>query len=209
MGAFFLFNLTLAGETEGDEPSVTNPATAYSQASDPNGPASDGKSSPDQHVFRFLCPSCKTPHREELAVCPQCGVIVEKFREKQAREHKEDNERRWHDNKWIVIAALILFFPVGLYALWKSPVFSPRIKYAASGVVAFAVLISALLPLGGKPPAALPSPKMSQEESRPPKKVMTENEKYLLRMLTKKPDDSAAGPARLNRVRAERRLKNK
>lgn len=36
-------------------------------------------------VFRWLCPACKTPHPEEYAVCPQCGIIVEKYKEKLAR----------------------------------------------------------------------------------------------------------------------------
>ncbi|MFC1836003.1 DUF2628 domain-containing protein [Thermodesulfobacteriota bacterium] len=37
-------------------------------------------------VFKFLCPKCNTPHTEDYAVCPQCGIIVEKFRQKQARD---------------------------------------------------------------------------------------------------------------------------
>lgn len=44
-------------------------------------------------VFKFLCPACKTPHQEEYPVCPQCGIIVEKYREKQAREQAEKDRK--------------------------------------------------------------------------------------------------------------------
>jgi hypothetical protein len=45
----------------------------------------------ERPVFRWLCPACKTPHPEEYAVCPQCGIIVEKYKEKLARTQQANN----------------------------------------------------------------------------------------------------------------------
>lgn len=42
-------------------------------------------------AFKFLCPACKAPHTEEYAVCPQCGIIVEKFLAKPTVEAKGTN----------------------------------------------------------------------------------------------------------------------
>lgn len=48
----------------------------------------------DRPVFRWVCPACKTPHGEEYPVCPQCGIIVEKFLAKAGAaivEHQESS----------------------------------------------------------------------------------------------------------------------
>jgi hypothetical protein len=35
---------------------------------------------------------------------------------------------KWYENQFIVIALLFLFFPVGLYGLWKGSIFSRNTK---------------------------------------------------------------------------------
>lgn len=52
---------------------------------------------------------------------------------------EQDNlNNKWYDNKAIVILLIILFFPVGLFAMWKSNSFSKKWKI---GVSAFFVLL--------------------------------------------------------------------
>jgi hypothetical protein len=47
-----------------------------------------GSSQNQRPTFKWLCPACQTPHPEEYAVCPQCGIIVEKYKAKLAREQQ-------------------------------------------------------------------------------------------------------------------------
>jgi tellurite resistance protein TerA len=48
----------------------------------------------------------------------------------------------WYDNKVVVIILLFLFFPVGLYAMWKNKKFSDKTKWIVSGFFSILVLIS-------------------------------------------------------------------
>ncbi|MFC1467654.1 hypothetical protein ACFLQY_03045 [Verrucomicrobiota bacterium] len=52
------------------------------------------------------------------------------------------DKRTWYDNKTIVIALLILFFPVGLYALWKNQNFSKGTKLGVTVVVVILAIAS-------------------------------------------------------------------
>jgi hypothetical protein len=50
--------------------------------------------------------------------------------------------KKWYDKKAAVIILLILFFPVGLYALWKGNSFGKNVKIVLTCVVGVLVLIS-------------------------------------------------------------------
>ena len=47
---------------------------------------------------------------------------------------------RWYDNKTVVVVWLILFCPVGLYALWKNRSFTVKTKWILTGVVVLVCL---------------------------------------------------------------------
>ncbi len=49
---------------------------------------------------------------------------------------------RWQDNKTLLHAWLLIFFPVGLYALWTGPFYEKQIRWSITGgvVVMFLVL---------------------------------------------------------------------
>ncbi|MHC4800319.1 MAG: hypothetical protein ACYTF1_27065, partial [Planctomycetota bacterium] len=49
---------------------------------------------------------------------------------------------RWYDRNAIVILLLVIFFPVGLYALWKNRHYSKKMKVIVTGCVALLLLIS-------------------------------------------------------------------
>lgn len=45
------------------------------------------------------------------------------------------NQTKWYDNKLVVGLLIILFFPVGLYALWKNNHISNAVKWIVTGVL--------------------------------------------------------------------------
>ena len=45
------------------------------------------------------------------------------------------SDHKWFDSKPIVVISLILFFPLGLSALWKNSAFSSKTKWAVTGGV--------------------------------------------------------------------------
>jgi len=48
--------------------------------------------------------------------------------------------KKWYDNTWLVILLCIVFFPVGLYALWKNQSISKGWKIGITIVIALIVL---------------------------------------------------------------------
>ncbi len=48
---------------------------------------------------------------------------------------------KWYDNRALVIALLVAFFPIGFYALWKGNRFSALTKGVLTAVVALPILI--------------------------------------------------------------------
>lgn len=66
------------------------------------------------------------------------------------------NNSNWYDNKILANALLILFFPVGLYAIWKSDAFAKWWKITST------VLVVLVMSIG----IAADSPKESVKESK-------------------------------------------
>jgi hypothetical protein len=52
------------------------------------------------------------------------------------------NQKKWYDKKWLVTILCIVFFPVGLYALWKSNNINKGWKIAWTVIIAFFVIMS-------------------------------------------------------------------
>lgn len=52
---------------------------------------------------------------------------------------------RWFDSKPIVVVSLIVFFPLGLYGLWKNTGFSARTKWIVTGTFGILLCASALV----------------------------------------------------------------
>jgi len=57
----------------------------------------------------------------------------------------QGNNKEWYDNKFITHLLLLLFFPVGLYALWKSRTIAKWWKITATVLIALIVILN----LGG------------------------------------------------------------
>jgi hypothetical protein len=54
---------------------------------------------------------------------------------------EQHKEKKWYDNKLVVTLLCIVFFPVGLYALWKSNTISKGWKVGVTIVIALFVVI--------------------------------------------------------------------
>jgi hypothetical protein len=54
---------------------------------------------------------------------------------------EQHQEKKWYDNKLVVTLLCIVFFPVGLYALWKSNTISQGWKIGVTIVIALFVVI--------------------------------------------------------------------
>ena len=52
---------------------------------------------------------------------------------------------RWFDKTPVVVALLVFFFPVGLYALWRNSRFSVKTKWAVTGVVGILACVGAII----------------------------------------------------------------
>lgn len=50
-------------------------------------------------------------------------------------------EQKWYQQHWAIIVLLWIFFPVGLYLMWRHATWRPQIKWAVSGVLAILVVI--------------------------------------------------------------------
>lgn len=97
-------------------------------------------------------------------------------------------ERRWYQQTWAIIALLWLFFPVGLYLMWRHASWSGRWKWAISGILAVLVVVVAISgAVGGgddgddsrtvvgdtatEPP---PTEQATQKPTEPPSEIATE-----------------------------------
>lgn len=50
-------------------------------------------------------------------------------------------KQKWYDKKWLVILLLVVFYPVGVYALWRGKSFSSSIKILFTVILTIFVLI--------------------------------------------------------------------
>ncbi len=51
-------------------------------------------------------------------------------------------EEKWYEKTWLVVVLLFVFFPVGLYALWKNTKIGKGWKVGGTAVIVLAVLIN-------------------------------------------------------------------
>ncbi|EKD28746.1 MAG: hypothetical protein ACD_79C00224G0004 [uncultured bacterium] len=49
-------------------------------------------------------------------------------------------DKKWYDNKRFVIILLFLFFPIGLYAMWKNKEFTKATKWIVTGFIILLIL---------------------------------------------------------------------
>ncbi|HRO97562.1 MAG TPA: hypothetical protein PLY79_10910 [Ferruginibacter sp.] len=57
-------------------------------------------------------------------------------------EHQTPQSTKWYNKQWLVFLLCVVFFPVGLYALWKSNNIAKGWKIAGSVIIGFFVIAS-------------------------------------------------------------------
>jgi hypothetical protein len=55
-------------------------------------------------------------------------------------ENNNSNSNAWYEKTWLVVILCIIFFPVGLYALWKNSSISKGWKIGATAIIALIVI---------------------------------------------------------------------
>lgn len=61
-------------------------------------------------------------------------------------EQQNTNSNAWYEKTWVVVILCILFFPVGLYALWKNSSIGKGWKIGVTAIIALIVIAN----IGGK-----------------------------------------------------------
>ncbi|GLQ19037.1 hypothetical protein [Maritalea porphyrae] len=61
--------------------------------------------------------------------------------EETAHANGNDEAVHWYDNKNLVIAWILTFFPVGIYGLWKNQEFIRNVKFGVTVAVAMAFVL--------------------------------------------------------------------
>ena len=56
-------------------------------------------------------------------------------------ENTSPTANAWYNKTWLVILLLFIFFPVGLYALWKSDTILKNVKMGVTGVFVLLIII--------------------------------------------------------------------
>ena len=53
-------------------------------------------------------------------------------------------EIKWYQQPWVTIALLVLFFPAGLYLMWRYAAWDQRIKWGLTSIFALLVVVAAI-----------------------------------------------------------------
>ena len=99
-----------------------------------------------------ICPKCGKELRETARFCTSCGTKLEEgMPENPVNTVNVQNgsintvmpkqEKKWYQKTGWIIALLIVFFPVGLYLMWKYTDWRKVLKIAVSIVCAVCLVI--------------------------------------------------------------------
>ncbi|MBI4098202.1 MAG: hypothetical protein HY426_04155 [Candidatus Levybacteria bacterium] len=77
-------------------------------------------------------------------------------------------DKKWYQNNLVIIALLILFFPVGLFLMWKYAGWNKTVKWIITAVFALAIVGGALSPSkSNTTPASVPAQSQPEIRSSP------------------------------------------
>ncbi len=57
-------------------------------------------------------------------------------------ENTQTTPQKWYNKKWLIILLCIVFFPVGLYGLWKSNIFSKGWQIGITAFIALCIIFN-------------------------------------------------------------------
>jgi hypothetical protein len=83
--------------------------------------------------------SQKGGHQTKRTAKPR-DVLADIRMQRQERGEGAEDDLKWHEQRGVVWASLLLFFPVGLFVLWRSRRFSRKGKVAVSAILTLLVM---------------------------------------------------------------------
>ncbi len=119
-------------------------------SSQPNETVAQSPTSQDQAENRAVlkCPNCRMPQNKPFEVCPQCGVVVEKFLRRLENEQANAaaEKKIWYERSWLIILLIALIPPIGIYGIIRSSQFKRKTKAIVIGIAASIMVTAVLLP---------------------------------------------------------------
>ncbi|MGB6721561.1 MAG: FxLYD domain-containing protein [Terracidiphilus sp.] len=99
------------------------------------------------------CPSCGTKLHAEWTFCGTCGAHLPSGPAFDPTISKENAKEPWHDSGWVMLAALLFLWPIGIVLLWISPTVKRSSKIAVSIMTAslFFAVTASLIRSSGSP----------------------------------------------------------
>jgi hypothetical protein len=89
-------------------------------------------------------------------------------------EQNNNNSNAWYEKTWLVILLCVIFFPVGLYALWKNSTIGKGWKIGVTAIIAL-IVIANLGDSDDKTTSASSSDNTTKEETTTDKKPKNES----------------------------------
>jgi len=121
---------------------------------------------------------------------------------------------KWYDRTWLVVVLCIVFFPVGLYALWKSNTIGKTGKLAGTAAVAALAIYSWTRPAPAPGTTAANAAAEPTEEATPKELTAAEKAAAARAAVKEQEDQTLTAPSLLasykaNEVRADNNFKGK
>lgn len=91
-----------------------------------------------------MCPNCNAPIKDGAKFCTRCGMKVDSLVGESAHIIEKNRCKKWYQRTGGIIFWLILFFPIGLYLMWKYAEWKKGVKIAVS-VICICSIAGALL----------------------------------------------------------------
>lgn len=86
------------------------------------------------------CPSCDRSFPEGVRKCPVCGAKINDYSDSNDYPNDTTSRRKWYQQTSWIIGLLFLFFPVGLYLMWKYADWKKIPKIIISAILGIGIL---------------------------------------------------------------------
>lgn len=95
------------------------------------------------------CPECGKEISDNARSCPHCGNPIRRNREVDSDISfnpipTPEKPKHFYEKGWFCILMLILFFPIGLFLMWKYKIFSKTIRIVITVFIAIAFIWNVL-----------------------------------------------------------------
>ena len=108
-------------------------------------PASDFERIQQQKSSRH-CPYCGAELNGNEEYCPKCNMRLREYTSMPSQSPKKKDKPKFYQRSWFTILMLIIFFPVGLYLMWRYKKFPFPVRVIVSVFFGLIVVSSILNP---------------------------------------------------------------